>query len=315
MRNWQLSNNAEAAPYLSTTAPISFSCRETARSETTKTPPLLTPAVRPAPKRRIRLDKGGREHSDPMDSEPLTGVRPEWASSKPSRGAVPFGVGEILRDERRIGLRAGCYGAALCWDRFTNRAGPGEEIYFEDVVKPVLEDNLEASLQTGRWPDNVKDGSVRQENDPSLSSFMEMNRHERCFCAVRRRGLGCGLFGGRANHSRGRRCNRYCHERTCLSKVRCGLSKTTPLGPFFPSVCLSRVLYSSASSSAERARAAKTTSDRIVCGTNGNGMDAAGRALITNQGWCDPWRELHTAIGTWHKPPEDTLQACHEEVQ
>ncbi len=206
---------------------------------------------------------------------------------------------EILRDERRVSLRAGCYGAALCWDRFTNRAGPGQEIYLQNVVKPVLEHNLEASLQTGRWPDNAKDRSVWQENDPSFSSLIEMNRHEKCLCAVPRRGLGCGLFGGRAR----------------LSKVRCGGAKTTPLGPFFSSVCLSRVLYSSASSAAESARAAKTTSDRIVYGTNDNGMDAAGRALITNQDWCDPWRELHTAIGTSRKPPEDTLQACHEGLQ
>jgi len=76
------------------------------------------------------------------------------------------------------------HGAPFCSDPPDNQSRTGHQVDFEDVVNPHFERNLEAFAQTGRWSDNVKLRSFRQENDPSLAGLVEVNRYEGCCCAV-----------------------------------------------------------------------------------------------------------------------------------
>jgi hypothetical protein len=79
--------------------------------------------------------------------------------------------------------------------------------------------------------------------------------------------------------------------------------------PFFWSVRLSR-------SAAERtASAVKMRSDKTADGTNGSGMEAAGRTLLRNQCRFDAWKGAHSSIDTSCKPTEDVPRACHDVLQ
>src|ERR1700735_4370556 len=65
-----------------------------------------------------------------------------------------------------------------------NHDGSGNQVYFEDIVNPGFEADLESFAQAGRWSDNAEHCASRQKDDLSLSSFVEMNRYEGCFCPV-----------------------------------------------------------------------------------------------------------------------------------
>ncbi len=80
-------------------------------------------------------------------------------------------------------------------------------------------------IQTGTVTINERDGDItvsrsfKYQGANDTFFYRDLNEPLRkMFCAVPRRDLGCGLFGGRANHSRGRRCDRRWHIEPALPK-------------------------------------------------------------------------------------------------
>jgi hypothetical protein len=69
-------------------------------------------------------------------------------------------------------------------NRCANQRRPGRQVDFENVVRARFEHHLQSFAQAGRCSDNAKRRACRQKDDPSLSSFVKVNRHEGCFCPV-----------------------------------------------------------------------------------------------------------------------------------
>ncbi len=65
----------------------------------------------------------------------------------------------------------------LNWFVLDERGPWSQQVHFEEVVKPILEHDLETFAQAGR-PDNANLRLLRQENNPSFADRFKMNGSE-----------------------------------------------------------------------------------------------------------------------------------------